>query len=329
MPFGDFYANRIYPGVSAVLSWLGSPFGFSLTEWVVIGAVVAIPWIIVRSIIRKKPWWRCLLAEAGLLLAVTLWFYCGWGFNYLRSDVYTRLGAIPTPYEEAEFQEFMDIFARELNENRCDVRDVDREAVERHVKAWYAELPPEAGLCKPRIWHHPKRLAFKRLYSGVGVLGFIGPFFDEMHVNADALPVEYPSVFAHEYAHVLGVSSEAEANFWAFEACRAAECQSIRYSAWFSLLNSTGGNIRSLLGEEAWQEWWAGLIPEVKADVEASQLHWRQLRWPWIARLQHNVYNAFLRGNGIAEGTRNYGQVLRLVLSLSDLHAHEDGHGEE
>ena len=335
MPWGEWYATRVYPGVSAALSWLAAPFGFSLTELVVVLAIVAALWMVVRAIRRHKSWWRCLLGEAALFLGLVAWLYLGWGFNYFRSDIHARTGTVAMPYEEAEFQAFLEIFTEELNENWCDMETIDPGRVEDQVKAWYAALPPEAGLCQPRAWQHPKRLLFNRLYSAVGVLGFIGPAFDEMHVNRDVSPLEYPFIFAHEYSHVLGVSNEAEANFWAFEACRASEDQAIRYSAWYMLLTYTAGNIRSLLGEEAYKAWGDTLRPEVYVDLEFSQLHWLSLRWTWLSRIQHRFYNFFLRSNRIADGTKNYSQVLRLVLSLSDLHDHENNpenghdHGEE
>ena len=325
MPFGDWYATRIYPGLSAALSWLASPFGFSLTEIVVVVAIVLAVWILVRDIRRHKAWWHCLLGEAALVLGLLVWLYVGWGFNYLRSDIYTRTGTTPMPYEEADFQEFLEVFTQELNENWCEVEYIDPDAVEWEIKAWYAALPAECGLCQPRRWQHPKKQLFNRLYSAVGVLGFIGPAFDEMHVNRDVSPLEYPFIFAHEYSHVLGVSNEAEANFWAFEACRASGDPAIRYSAWYMLLSHTAGNIRSILGAEAYNAWAKTLIPEVYADLELASLHWAELRWDWLARLQHRFYNFFLKQNRIAEGTANYGQVLRLVLSLSDFH----DHGEE
>ena len=322
MPWADFYATRIYPGLSAALSWLASPFPFSLTEIVVVAAIVAAVWILVRAIRRRRVWWRCVLAEAALALGLLAWLYIGWGFNYFRSDIYTRTGTAPMPYEEAEFQEFLEIFAHELNESWCDVERVDPAAVEEQVKAWYSALPAQCGLCRPRSWQHPKRMLFNRLYSAVGVLGFIGPAFDEMHLNRDAEPVEYPFLFAHEYAHVLGVSNEAEANFWAFEACRASDDPALRYSAWFMLLRHTAGNLRSILGPEAYGAWADTLIPEVYADWEIAQIHWNELRWDPLAKLQHAFYDFFLKQNRIADGTANYGQVLRLVLSLSDLHDH-------
>lgn len=324
----DFYATRLYPGISAVLSRAASPFGFSLTELTVAAAALLFIGILVRSIRRRERWWKCLLREAVLLLWIYVWFYGAWGINYFRSDLYARTGSVRTPYEETEFREFLEIFAEELNENWCPAavrRQTDMAEVEREVKAWYAALPPEAGLCRPRSWQHPKRLLFNRLYSAVGVLGYIGPAFDEMHVNRDITPLEHPFVFAHEYAHVLGVSSEAEANFWAFELSRVSTDQAVRYSAWFSLLSFTWRNIRSLLGEEAFGEWIATLRPEILDDLQETQDYWHSRRWRWLAQVQNRFYNFFLKSNRIADGTKNYGQVLRLVLTFSDLHDHDDG----
>ena len=93
------------------------------------------------------------------------------------------------------------------------------------------------------------------------------------------------------------------------------------------LLSHTAGNLRSLMDDTSWQAWCETLIPEVFVDLEVASLHWEELRWPWIAALQHRFYIFFLKQNRIADGTANYGQVLRLVLSLSDLHDHD--HGEE
>ena len=114
-----------------------------------------------------------------------------------------------------------------------------------------------------------------------------------------------------------------EVKIWAFENCRHSTEQEFRYSAWFMLLTHTAGNIRSLLGDEAFEAWLGTLRPEIHADLEASRAYWRDLRWPWLAQLQNRVYNVFLRSNRIADGTKNYGQALRLVLTLSDLHDHE------
>ncbi len=73
MSWGDFYATRIYPGLSSALTWLASPFHFSLTEVVIVLAILAAIWIVIRAVRRHKAWWRCLLGEAALVLGVVAW----------------------------------------------------------------------------------------------------------------------------------------------------------------------------------------------------------------------------------------------------------------
>ena len=40
---------------------------------------------------------------------------------------------------------------------------------------------------------------------------FMAPLFSESCLNADILPFDLPFTYTHEYAHLLGVSNEAEA----------------------------------------------------------------------------------------------------------------------
>ncbi|MFQ9022452.1 MAG: DUF3810 family protein [Parabacteroides merdae] len=64
----------------------------------------------------------------------------------------------------------------------------------------------------------------------------MGPFFTEYNLNPDLLPVQYPFTYAHEMAHVLGISSEAEANLYGFLVCSRSGVPEIRFSAYFALL---------------------------------------------------------------------------------------------
>ena len=83
--------------------------------------------------------------------------------------------------------------------------------------------------------------------SGVGVLGYMGPFFTEYNLNPDLLPVQYPFTYAHEMAHVLGISSEAEANLYGFLVCSRSGVPEIRFSAYFALLPYVLSNAYGLL----------------------------------------------------------------------------------
>jgi len=69
---------------------------------------------------------------------------------------------------------------------------IDTSEVEREVRAFYDALPEHWGLARPKAWQRPKRLLFDRLYPSVGVMGFVGPFFNEIQAGGDVLLVQYP-----------------------------------------------------------------------------------------------------------------------------------------
>ena len=57
------------------------------------------------------------------------------------------------------------------------------------------------------------------------------PVFLEIILNPDLLPVEQPSVLAHEWAHLGGYADESEANFIAWIACVRSGDPAAQYSA--------------------------------------------------------------------------------------------------
>lgn len=324
----DWYAAHLYPFISRVLSWIASPFGFSLTDIVVVLLAIAFIRRIVLIFKERAQWKKRTWQALRLLIWVYVWFYAAWGINYSRSSLFARTGTPPMPYEEEQFRSFISLLAAEVNENWCpesELAAVDKKAFEQELKDFYAALPAESGLCSPRKWQHPKRPVFNRLFSAVGVLGYIGPAFDEMNINREITPLERPFVHAHEYSHVLGVSSEAEANFWAFEATRGSDSKAVRYSSWYMLLHYTWNNIYSMMDEDTFNAWKATLRPEVLEDMTRTHLYWKERRVTGIAKVQKRSYDKFLKSNHVAEGTADYRQVMRLVLTFSDLHDHTDG----
>ena len=193
---------------------------------------------------------------------------------------------------------------------------LDLTLLEREVRGFYEALPARWGLARPKAWQRPKRLLLDRLYSSVGVMGFVGPFFNEIQVGGDVPVVQYPFTYAHEYSHLLGVSSEAEANYWAWEACCASAAPAIRYSAYLSLLPYVARHARRLLSEEEYAAWAGSLHPGALEDYDATQAHWDALYSPFIGRIQNWAYNLYLKGNSIPAGTADYSGVIRIILSL-------------
>lgn len=162
-------------------------------------------WIVVRGVRRRQRWYRVALRETELIAWIVVWFYVGWGMNYFRECVYERGNVGKQKYNEAIFNEFLKDYAENLNASFVDfavVPDIKDFAVE--VKELYAQVPREMGLAQLRKWMQPKRLLLNKLYSSVGVLGFMGPFFNEIQLNGTSARAVAVLLCARTFAPTWG-----------------------------------------------------------------------------------------------------------------------------
>lgn len=320
----DVYATKIYPAISCVLSWLSSFVSLSLQDFAIFAIITAAFAIVVLARRRKWSFLRCLRYEATIVLWTYLWFYIGWCTNYTRNSLYEQTGAKYTAYDEATFLGFAEEFIKEINvawmPMPTDANMIDSvyclTLLEKDVKDFYASVPSHYELATPQSWQHPKQTIFNRYYSYVGVLGYIAPLFSESCLNADILPYDYPFVYAHEYAHLLGVSNEAEANWWAFQACSKSGNAKVRYSAYKGILQYILINARGLLSERQFASLLSSIRPEVLDDITYTQRYWGALRSPMLDNLQSKIYDSFLRGNAVEAGIKNYTQVVGLLINI-------------
>ena len=183
------------------------------------------------------------------------------------------------------------------------------------IKARYSSVPEQYGLSEARSWQHPKKLIFNRLYTAVGVGGYIGPFFGETHLNADLFPQQHPSSYAHELSHLLGVSNEDEANFWAYQICRNSSIPAVKYSAYYSLLPYVLSNASRVLDEEEYKEYVLSIRPEIRQQLVEQQEFWRSKYSKTLGKIQSVIYDSMLKANKIPSGAKNYSQVIELIIA--------------
>lgn len=313
---GEWYARHVYPVVSGTLSGVASVVPFSLEEVLAVAAAgwfPVYPWVARR---RGQTMRHIALRLAEVAAWLYVWFYVGWGMNYFRETFYVRAGVQPAAYADADFRAFLRSYTDSLNAAYLRIDSIDRGAVRQAVQASYDRVPPDYGLLPPDAARAPKRVLFSGLYSGVGVLGYMGPFFAEMQLNADLPPAQYPFTYAHELAHVLGVSSEAEANFWAYHACIGSDRPEVRYCGYFGLLPYVIVNARAVLPADDYRAWTDSLRREVILDLNEKQTYWEERYYPPLGRLQDAVYDLFLQGNRIASGRKNYAEVIQMLMSI-------------
>ena len=319
-PLADAYALHIYPLLSSLLSLVSSAVPFCLEEIIVLAFAAFFIWNIVK-VFRKRNWKTFFLNEIRLLLWFVAWFYIGWGINYFRSPLHQRVEAPIARFDSEVFRSFLDSYTEDLNASYEESHsgsgsELSAKMMLKETKNLYSKVPERYGLATPRSWHRVKYPLLNRMYSGIGVLGFMGPFMAESQLNRDLQPMQFPFTQAHEYAHLLSVSNEAEANWWAYQVCSHSENPAVRYSAFFSVFSYVWNNARRVLSEQEFQEWRASVCPGVIDDANAEAEFWRSLRWDLLDRTQEFFYNLYLKGNGISSGMQNYSEVVTLILSV-------------
>ena len=106
-------------------------------------------------------------------------------------------------------------------------------------------------------------MLFTPLISMVGVTGSMGPFFCEFTLNGDLFPSQYPATYAHELAHLLGITSEAGSQFLRLSGMYTLASKRPSASAVISVPPHVPNNARRLMAEEEYAQLFRRIRPEI------------------------------------------------------------------
>lgn len=329
--WSEGYALHCYPYLSAGLSAFSALFPFSVGDCFI---VLGIGWIVgnlVYVLWKRQNVKRVLLRTLEFCVWIYVWFYFAWGINYFRFPFYERAGIEHARYNEENFRVFLKDYVRGLDSSYVLAGDtlagwylepfrhsafIDSLNIERTVGAGYREIAPRFGLVRTRKDLKAKPMLWSRGMSRVGVSGYMGPFFSEFNINSEELSVEYPFTYAHELAHRLGIAGEAEANLYAYWVCSHSDVPEVRFSGYFSILGYVMGNARQLLTEDEYVELYKGIRPGIISLYMVHRNYWRGKYNPQVGKVQNKVYNAYLKANRVESGTKNYSEMVGLLVSL-------------
>lgn len=331
--WAEAYACLFYPFISTLLSAFSSLFPFSVGDCFIVGTCL---WILIYPFYawrKRKGAKKTVGTIIRVLMWVYIWFYFAWGLNYFRFPFYERTGIAKAAFSAEKFQDFLTGYVGKLNESYSKAGDtlsgwyleryttagpMSKIPVAGVIQEGYGKMASRFGLVEPGKFLRVKPMLWSRLMSRVAVTGYMGPFFTEFNLNQELLSVEYPFTYAHELAHRLGIASEAEANLYAYLVTSAAQEPAIRFSGYFSMLGYVVNNARRLLTEEQYQVIVKRIRPEIVELYNSHLLYWREKYNPGMGQIQHQVYNAYLKGNQVSSGTKNYSEVIGLLMSLQE-----------
>lgn len=315
---GEWYALHIYPYISIILSSFSSLFPFSLGDLFILLSIIGVVVYPFGAWHRGLPWKQTLLKVTEYLIWIYVWFYIAWGLNYFREDFYTRASVSPVEYNQESFQDFLQEYVSNLNASYVSMSNLDKYSVALNIKEGYAHMDISFGLAHPKAWQRVKVMMFSPFISKVGVSGYMGPFFSEFNLNGDLLPSQYPSTYAHEMAHLLGITSEAEANLYAYLVCTESDNPQIRFSGYFSLLSHVFRNVSNLLPEKEQQQLVNSIRPEIIQLYNDNRAYWSEKYSPTIGGIQDIIYEWYLKSNKISNGQKNYSEVIQLLLAITN-----------
>ena len=352
--WGFIYTTRIYPIIGSLLSPISGLFPFALGDlfialsivWVFFYPIYEIKW---RKQLAKRFFF--LAAKRGCypkkkvvfgrvaeyLLWVYAWFYIAWGLNYSQPNIYCRTGMKPVEVSEAKFREFAYRYADSINSLSEERRvkseetafDDQRESqfngmvddglknrVRDAVLKGYNEIGAKEGINAPFNQHpHAKTMLFTPLSSMSGVTGSMGPFFCEFTLNGDIRPHDYPAIYAHEFAHLLGIANEGEANFYSYIVCTASSDKAVKFSGYYHIFFHVLRNVFDILGEKEGEKFLKYIRPEIIQLARSDRQYWISKRCKALDAAQDFIFDLYLRGNHVAEGRKSYSGVVGLILA--------------
>jgi hypothetical protein len=306
------YSERLYPILASIFSFLSHIIPFSLWDIFWVSAIIAIIAALILVFFKKINLGLYLLRVIQFVALLYSFFYISWGYNYFRPKIEKRLNWEIKPADEMLFRSVFDTLINQTNKNFISLSSADYPEFNTIVEESYLKNAHELGISYPNGTRRPKTMIFSSFFAKVGVSGYFGPFFNEIHLNSYNLPMDYPFVLAHEKAHQFGFTSESEANLVSFIVCTTSADQRVRYSGYQSLLLYF---LRDASKMKDYKDFVSKIDSAVIRDFHMRQKYYQGLENRKLSNVQTKANDIYLKANKVDKGVRNYNQVVSLVTS--------------
>ncbi len=308
-----FYSETFYPVIAFLLSFVSHWVSFSLDDAFYAILTLFLLTVFLLAIFRKIKFSKFLLLLLQTLSICYVLFYWFWGFNYYRSGINERLLINKSKPDTVQFVRVLEDLISKTNESYCTFDSINKPEISALVESSYQKNASFLKLNYPQGRRIPKPISLSSFFSKAGIAGYYGPFFSEVHLNDSLLLIEYPQVLAHESAHQLGITSEAEANFYSWLICSGSDSKHLQYSANISMLNyflSQGRRLHNF----------ADLVHQINKpvidDIRKVQKHWESMRNEQIDKAAGKVNDVYLKTNKVEKGIEDYYGVVQFVMDF-------------
>lgn len=288
-----WYSRRLYPHIARTLIRFSDQFSFSLNSFFAGLVLFVVSILILTALVGKLKWSRLLVAFINLCAVVYLAFYALWGFNYYREPLYSRMNLQHGEISDADYELIMKHISRKATEVRVKMDSVSTGRIDTLVDGAFRRHAGHWSMPWLECNVHPKQMFAEAWLAKANVYGYYGVFFNEVHVSRLCTRLDYTMLLAHERVHRLGITGEAEANFYAWLLCYKSESPELRYAAHVFLL-------RNLFDAGYGQEFMKPI------EQDSAQLKADELEAGWFKRLT----DRFLKFNQVENGLSDYGRMI-------------------
>jgi len=348
----NIYTDRIGQYVGRALARVSSMVPFSLAETLMVvlvlsgvGAGTLAMYHVARGRRRFTNAALCGVLRLGAVAGgIIVIFYLAWGFNYARADLVQRMHW-QTFAEKALAKPDADRLARLCEEsveagNRAyagafGCEDLGRPSTPQFVKSRQTvaltmkevDAAVERAYVRvtERLQLHPmfalsrgraKPVLLSPLMSRLLIMGFYSPWTGEANYDREVPACRLPEVIAHEKAHQRGVTSEDEANFFAFLACTSSEDPYVRYAGCLMAQRLLLPELGKLDVERA-KTIIAKRFKGVQRDADAVRA-FIVAHSGIVSAAGRAVNNAYLKANRVKAGVKSYQLSAQLILVFAE-----------
>ncbi len=312
--FCEFYNQYIYPYLSKLLYSISAVLPFSIYDVSLILIIVFILFQLYKIIFIAGKRLKGVIIIIQTLMWCYIFFYLCWGINYFSLGI-TKRNELNKTFTEQDFDNFIIDYINNLNNNLPEQLSYDKKTINENISEMIALKAPELGIPTQIRKFETKDILFSGIYAKMGIRGYYGPFFAEAHISSKSLPFEIPALISHEISHLLGITSEAEANFLAYVLTTESNLKEIRFSGYFSILPYVLRDAKTHYNKDEYNEFISKIDPQIITLLQQKYSHWNELYSDRIGDIQNFIYEFYLKNNNIPSGRKNYGEVINIIVN--------------